>query len=483
MIVSFLKQVSSTSMTSAFSSSDAAAIERQVEEEPETVDIQLIDFWCETQLAECSAWIRENGFKKVCLQFPDAMLPYSTMIAEQLQSESSSAGIHILGDTSYGSCCVDEIAASHIGADAMIHFGHACLSRSVRLPIKYIFVKGGISVDRFVEALEREFPDPDISLGIFYDVSFAHIAQEVEERIGASFKNVTVGQLALSGEQPDLLCWKLSGRSFDGSVCIYIGRDNQSFFNTANGIKASKWFRFDSDTSSLAHANPLDSKWLRRRFYYIEKCKDASSLGIVVATLTASGYLDVVNRIQKMAKARGVRTYIISVGKINPAKLANFVEIDCFVLIGCPENDMFTSRDFFKPLVSVFECELAFNPAWSGQFPESYSSYFGDVLPSGRLYREFDAGLANEASADVSLVTGKVRNVNRVKEEATNGSTDCREVQLRGKNEVAQVSSGDVLQGRSWQGLEQNLGRDAPAVVEEGRSGIPIKYENDPSGR
>lgn len=27
------------------------------------------------------------------------------------------------------SCCVDEVAAQHVGADCLIHFGHACLSR------------------------------------------------------------------------------------------------------------------------------------------------------------------------------------------------------------------------------------------------------------------------------------------------------------------------------------------------------------------
>lgn len=413
------------------------------------------------------------------------MLPFSTGIAEQLQNTAPPIKVYILGDTSYGSCCVDEIAASHVGADAMIHFGHACLSRSVRLPIKYIFSRAKICVDRFVEAVQKELADPDVNVGVFYDVSFSYVAQEIKDKLKGFYKNLSVGQLAESGEQPDLLCWKLNGRTFESSVCIFIGRDGQSFFNTSNGIKAERWFRYDPDSSVLDQANPLDSKWLRRRFFYIEKCKDASSLGIVVATLTASGYLEVVNRIQKLAKARGVRTYIISVGKINPAKLANFVEIDCFVLIGCSENDMFTSRDFFKPLVSVFECEIAFNPAWSGEYPTSYSSGFGDILPGGRFYKPFDAAMVNNGNVDVSLVTGKVRNVNRVEREeetATNGN-DCRDVQLRGKNEVAQVSSGDAFQNRSWQGLEQNLGRDDPAVVEEGRTGLPIKYENDPSIR
>lgn len=56
-------------MTSAFSSNEAAAIERQVEldpDQPESVDIQLEDFWNATLLTECADWIKEHNFAKVC---------------------------------------------------------------------------------------------------------------------------------------------------------------------------------------------------------------------------------------------------------------------------------------------------------------------------------------------------------------------------------------------------------------------------------
>ena len=39
-----------------------------------------------------------------------------------------------------------------------------------------------------------------------------------------------------------------------------------------------------------------------------------------------------------------IQTYIFSVGKINVAKLANFMEIDIFVLIACPENTLLDSK-------------------------------------------------------------------------------------------------------------------------------------------
>lgn len=46
---------------------------------------------------------------KVCLQFPDDLIPFSIQILEDLK-KNTTAQLCILGDTSYGSCCVDEVS-------------------------------------------------------------------------------------------------------------------------------------------------------------------------------------------------------------------------------------------------------------------------------------------------------------------------------------------------------------------------------------
>lgn len=63
------------------------------------------------------------------LQLPDEMLHDCTRTLE-LFDKYSIPGVeyYILADTSYGSCCVDEVAAEHVDAHAIIHFGNACLS-------------------------------------------------------------------------------------------------------------------------------------------------------------------------------------------------------------------------------------------------------------------------------------------------------------------------------------------------------------------
>lgn len=216
---------------------------------------------------------------------------------------------------------------------------------------------------------------------------------------------------------------------------------------------------------------------MRRRNFFVEKCKDAKSLGIVVGTLSADGYLDVVNHIQNLARSRGIRTYLLSVGKVNPAKLGNFMEIDCFVFIGCPENNIYTSRDFYKPLLSVFEVELALNPAWHEKYPDFYSVDFKDILPHGNYYRDYsDVTTPNEF--DVSLVSGRVRSLRPT----TNENGNAASLQVEKKyNQLMESNSSTSFQNRSWTGLDPSLGQQEPSQITKGRSGIAIKYSENES--
>ena len=57
--------------------------------------------------------------------------------------------------------------------------------------------------------------------------------------------------------------------------------------------------------------------------------------------------------------------YTIAVGKLNVPKMANFLEVDVFVLVACPENSLLDSSQFYKPVVTPYEMEVACN-RWAG---------------------------------------------------------------------------------------------------------------------
>lgn len=453
----------------AFSTPDNICLEREVEKD-ECIKFESI--WTDNNKEMCIKWVNENKYKKTCLQFPDSYLPYSVKICDDLRNTCSDTKFYILADTSYGSCCVDEIAAEHVESDNLIHFGNACQSKISRLPVLYVFPQLTFDLINFCTNL-KELKVEAQKLIIYFGLEYQYILDEskqlheqikqnLPENINFSIKKYTKSQTTEDDKD---------------TICIFIGRDSQLFFNLTMSVIASKWIIYDPYTNSLQETNPLTTNYIRRRYFYIEKCKDAQTLGLVVATLTAEGYLDIIKHIQEMARARGIRTYIISVGRINPAKLANFMEIDCFILIGCSFNNLYTSREFYKPIVSVFEAEMALNPAWHTKLPETYITDFQDILPSGKFYNEFKIG--DIVENDISLVTGKLRNVTQSNGNNTE-NVDGQNVIIERKNyQLMEVNRGRVFEDRSWRGLDPSLGDVEPVKITKGLSGIPIKYSHD----
>ena len=120
---------------------------------------------------------QDDGFLcRIALQFPDELLgdasdvtwmmeeaivlAYRAKFLDKLkdhQKELTSDMEHhldnpplvfILGDSTYGSCCPDEVAARHLNADVLIHYGYACLSSSSEgIPVVYAF---GVAIDGMV---------------------------------------------------------------------------------------------------------------------------------------------------------------------------------------------------------------------------------------------------------------------------------------------------------------------------------------------
>jgi diphthamide biosynthesis protein 2 len=81
-----------------------------------------------------------------------------------------------------------------------------------------------------------------------------------------------------------------------------------------------------------------------RRYAVVQKARDADIFGILVGTLGVASYLPLVSQIRKRLAQARKKSYTISVGKLNPAKLANFMEIECFVLVACPENSLIDAK-------------------------------------------------------------------------------------------------------------------------------------------
>ena len=110
-------------------------------------------------------------------------------------------------------------------------------------------------------------------------------------------------------------------------------------------------YTYSPQSSSLELSTPSTNLSLRRRYVAVQKARDAGTIGIIIGTLGKEGYLSLISHLRKMVLERGKKPYLLALGKLNPAKVANFSECDVFCIIACPQTTVIDSR--VRPIYSI----------------------------------------------------------------------------------------------------------------------------------
>ncbi|TFK94479.1 diphthamide biosynthesis protein [Polyporus arcularius HHB13444] len=504
-----------------FSSSGADAIRRTIdlaeEDIPNTSTAEeLEDVY---DIARTAHEIEKGDYKRIALQFPDELLPHSVPIFRLLKSKiAETRELYVLADTSYGrqltcvghSCCVDEVAAQHVDADALVHYGHACMSQTSRLPVIYVLGKKPIDVahcaESFIAVATAQSSLADRrSILLRYDVAYAHQADAVISELKGKLPSTTqilhtpvplVARPSSSGQHRTPHHLPEAGTddeadpeaSPENSVILYIGAESLALTNLLLTHASYEVYSYNPKTRSAQLESGRTNKLLMRRYAAVQRARDADVIGILVGTLGVANYLPLISHLRDIIKRAHKKSYTLSVGKINPAKLGNFLEIECFVLVACPENSLLDAKEFLRPIVTPYELEVALQPTqtWTGRY----------VLDFEQLLREQKDGVDDATSEpaehdDVdqpifSLVTGKYRHAKRYGDAdatSTNETGDPSAVVLRNQDnalsKMDDSAAAQFLQSRTFQGLETRIGQDAPSLLEQGRSGIARGYGDD----
>ena len=291
------------------------------------------------ELERCVDWIRRSGYKKVALQFPDYLLSQAPTVCqclrERLASESGvEVELYILGDTTYGECCVDEIAAEHVAAEALVHYGHTCLTPPHSLPTLWVFTRRDCSLPLLTQLLQDKFSSDPRKVVLLYDVEFEHLLGNLEiENI-----NLVIGRCSGMSSSSATEGVQKFGRQFnfddlselENSAVVYVGKGEQALLNFIYSWPENEFFVFDE--GNLISAEVPVARHMMKRYFLVEKAKDSERVGLLVGTLNTEKYLDIIEKLKSSGKNAGKRMYTFLVGKPNVAKLANFPEIDIFVL-------------------------------------------------------------------------------------------------------------------------------------------------------
>ena len=177
--------------------------------------------------------------------------------------------------------------------------------------------------------------------------------------------------------------------------------------------------RFGTSKGRVCRVDPsstiqedLNFKQLIKRYSGVEAVKFASTVGIVVTHCAASRELFLVrDYLSQFLRSAGKEVHMFSMGRADGVKLGNFPEIDCFVILSCPESSYYQSDDLHADITGPFEALVAMDALeWSDYIITDYDEMLAHMItePPPRTprtpRRRTDRWAKNSATQDMPQI-------------------------------------------------------------------------------
>ncbi|KAF3934831.1 hypothetical protein ABW19_dt0200973 [Dactylella cylindrospora] len=328
-------------------------------------------------------WILENDFSRIALQFPDELLSDSTSVEQALQDglrnskkalaledgvaslklqdyEAKQRKVYILADTSYGSCCVDEIAAEHAAADCIVHYGRACLSPTNRLPVLHIYTTLPLELQSLIASFLETFPDKSTPIILTSSLPYSSQIPTLHENLTSlGYTSLFASSVIRNPSSPIPNRTSPPLDVINTYHIFHIDEPLTSLILTLSALTSSTSLQI-YNPSAKTTTQSLSSRILRRRYALLSHIRSSGVFGILINTLTANNYLSTINTLKSLLSKHHKKSYLVTVGKLNPAKLANFAEVEVWIVVGCWESAVVDEgRQMWRVVVTPWEVSVA----------------------------------------------------------------------------------------------------------------------------
>lgn len=347
-----------------------------------------------------SVWqIRKQNAQRVALQLPEGLQLFATLLAKIFE-RFCGCRIVILGDVTYGACCVDDYTAKALNCDFMIHYGHSCLVPVTKTSVKtlYIFVEIVIDTDH-VEALIKKYlllkelslEDAE-SLGVdtldrirqmkhvalvstVQFISTVHVVRqrllELCERLGVHLY-IPQSKPLSSGEVLGCTAPRLP-ESVDGILYVGDGRFHLEAIMIANPHLQGAYFRYDPYSKRFSLEGYNHQEMHNHRLAAIEAAKTARTFGLILGTLGRQGSPAVLDDLKRKLEQHRRPFVTLLMSEIKPAKLEKFHGIDVWVQVACPRLSIDWSSAFDRPILTPYELNVALGECkWQEIYPMDF---------------------------------------------------------------------------------------------------------------
>ncbi|GFU52908.1 2-(3-amino-3-carboxypropyl)histidine synthase subunit 1 [Nephila pilipes] len=315
--------------------------------------------------------IKKSESKCVALQFPEGLLLFALTIADILQKFTNVETV-ILGDVTYGACCIDDFTARALGADLMVHYGHSCLipvNKTENIAMLYIFVDIKFDSLHLMNTIEKNFEKGPLAL--LSTIQFVSTIQQVASDLQNLGYDIEIPQRKPLSPGETLGC--TSPKIKKAQKVVFIG-DGRFHLESA---------MIENPSLEFYKYNPYDKK-ITREYYDYEKMTQirhkevqlaatSQTFGLILGTLGRQGNPSVMYNIQNILRKSNKCYVTVLLSEIFPEKLNMFNDIQAWVQIACPRLSIDWGHAFGKPLLSPYEFAACMKEIeWQEKYPMDF---------------------------------------------------------------------------------------------------------------
>uniref|UniRef100_A0A671MH17 2-(3-amino-3-carboxypropyl)histidine synthase subunit 1 n=1 Tax=Sinocyclocheilus anshuiensis TaxID=1608454 RepID=A0A671MH17_9TELE len=248
--------------------------------------------------------------------------------AKAKRGEFTEADTLVMGDVTYGACCVDDFTARALGADFMVHYGHSCLipiDSTEGIKMLYVFVDIQIDTAHFLDTLRFNFP-PGHSVALVSTIQFVAALQVASAELKPDYEVLVPQCRPLSpGEILGCTSPRLE-KKVNAIIYLGDGRFHLESIMIANpDIPA---YRYDP-YSKVFSREYYDHEAMRAtRLQAIESARSAQRWGLILGTLGRQGNPKILEHLEARLESLGRSFTRVLLSEIFPSKLELLADVD-----------------------------------------------------------------------------------------------------------------------------------------------------------
>jgi 2-(3-amino-3-carboxypropyl)histidine synthase len=339
------------------------------------------------EINKCLTRIMTLSANHVALQMPEGLLLYATVIADILQRMVPTlTQVSILGDVTYGACCVDDLSAHAMGANLLIHYGHSCLvplQHSV-IPCLYVFVELQIDVQHFVDCVIQTIPDRNTPLALLGTIQFRQgLVQARRLFIDQGYHTCTLPQAKPLSPGEVLGCTSpyIDSNNNKNNTTVLFCADGRFHLESTmiSNPHVQIFLRYDPYSKALTKEEYAHEEMHKLRQHAIQSAQNKSVFGIVLGTLGRQGNPAILQQLQTLLRQHNKQYFILLLSEVSPAKLHLMsIQVQVWIQIACPRLSVDWGHYFETPVLSPYELHVALGTTeWKEVYPMDFYSAQG----------------------------------------------------------------------------------------------------------